>query len=247
MDVDLRKLAEAILSSSKRRSTGPRSRLVDAIMVLLLSRPLRAAEIAEVFGLESKYVSSYLSYWKTRGLVDYDQGFWYLTPEGEEYARAVVERAKASIENEYERIAKTLISEPGDVRVKPTRKSKKGARGEEFRGEFQSFIVGKTVVANNKRHERLSRVICVQEALKDLLDEEEFEIMNFLLMHYSKWGSTYIYLDQMQERLQAEYTWLLRRIRSLQTKNLVYVYTDPRLGIRIGLSKKVKEIMASCS
>ena len=247
MDVDLRKLAEAILSSSKRRSTGPRSRLVDAIMVLLLSRPLRAAEIAEVFGLESKYVSSYLSYWKTRGLVDYDQGFWYLTPEGEEYARAVVERAKASIENEYERIAKTLISEPGDIRVKPARKSKKGAYGEEFRGEFQSFIVSKTVTANNKRHERLSRVICVQEALKDLLDEEEFEIMNFLLMHYSKWGSTYIYLDQMQERLQAEYTWLLRRIRSLQTKNLVYVYTDPRLGIRIGLSKKVKEMMASCS
>jgi len=246
MDIDYKKLAE-IMASGRRRSSGPRSRLVDAIMVLLLSRPLRAAEIAEVFELESKYVSSYLSYWKTRGLVEYDQGFWYLTPEGEEYARSVVERARSTADSEYERLARSLVGPGIPYNVRQTRKDKRAVLKKEKSRESQSFIVGKTFSSYNKKQDRLSRVICVQASLKDMLDEEEFEIMNFLLMHYSKWGSTYIYLDQMQERLKAEYTWLLRRIRGLQTKNLLYVYTDPRLGIRIGLSKKIKEMLQSCA
>jgi len=244
MDIDFRKLAEALASRRSRGRGGPRSRLVDAIMVLLLSKPMRAAEIAEIFNLQSKYVSSYLSYWRSRGFVEYDRGFWYLTPEGEEYARAVVERAKSAISDEYRMLALDLVGR-GDFKL--TINDRKHVARSKNEGKSQSFIVSKRFKVNNKRQERVSAVICVQNSLKDEIDEEEFEVLSALLTHYARWGSTYIYIDQLQERLKADYTWLIRKVRSLQTKNLIYVYNDPRLGIRIGLSKRVKEMLENCA
>ncbi len=242
MKIDFEKLAEALATKAKGRG-GPRSKLVDAIMVLLLSKPMRAAEIAEIFNLQSKYVSSYLSYWRSRGFVEYDRGFWYLTPEGEEYARSIVERAKSVISNEYRVIALNILDENN---LKRTIKDRKTIQEKSVSSEIQSFIVSKRFKANNKRQERVAAVICVQNSIKDEIDDEEFEVLSALLSHYARWGSTYIYIDQLQERLKADYTWLIRKVRSLQSKNLLYVYTDPRLGIRIGLSKRVKEMLNSC-
>jgi DNA-binding MarR family transcriptional regulator len=241
MDVNIKKIVEALTAKSSRG--GPRSKLVDAIMVLLLSRPMRAAEIAEVFGLQSKYISSYLSYWRNRGFVEYDRGYWFLTPEGEEYARSVVERAKSVLSDEYKMLALDIVNQNN---LKQTINDKKLASKPGQGSETLSFIVSKRFKANNKRQERLSAVICVENALKDEIDEEEFEVLSALLNHYARWGSTYIYIDQLQERLKADYTWLIRKVRSLQTKNLIYVYTDPKLGIRIGLSKRVKEMLETC-
>ena len=226
----------------RRPRLGPRSSLVDAIMVLLLSKPMRAAEIAAVFGLESKYVSSYLSYWKARGYVDYDAGLWYLTPKGEEYAYSVVERAKRAVRSELEAIARQLAAE----QISPTVNDKRVRARRRQASEFQSFIAPQTSVGDNKRQDSVSTVVCTLEALKDQLEDDEFEVVNALLSHYARWGSTYLYVDQLQERLQADYSWLMKALRRLQAKNLVYIYTDPRLGLRVGLSRKLKEILRNC-
>lgn len=81
---------------------------------------------------------------------------------------------------------------------------------------------------------------------KDDLDEEELEVLSSLLSHYAKWGNTYIYLDNLAEAMEADYNWLLRVARRLQSKGIVYIYTDPRLGVRIGLTKNMKESLESC-
>ena len=252
-DIDYRTLAETIAGRVRKASRsrgGPRSRLVDAIMVLLLSKPMRAAEIAQVLGLESKYVSSYLSYWKTRGFVDYDRGFWYLTPLGEEYAHEVVERLKSALEDEYARLARSLLLPHKHVSHTINDTRPRAKRGRQRRA--QSFIAPETYTRNNKQQtthppSRVEQVTCALRLLRDKLSEEEFEIMSAILSHYARWGSTYLYADQLQERLQADHKWLFSKLRSLQSKNMIYIYADPRLGVRVGLSRAMKEMLEACS
>jgi DNA-binding MarR family transcriptional regulator len=248
-DVDYRLLAETLARQAKRKPQrgGPRSRIVDAIMVLLLSKPLRAAEIASVLGVESKYVSSYLSYWKARGYVDYDRGFWYLTPLGEEYAHEVVERLRRSLDDEYTRLARSILLP--DEMVNATRNNKARGRSAARGRNSKSFIVSETSKTGNEQigSSRVEQVTCVLRLLKNRLDPEEFEVLSAILSHYARWGSTYLYADQLGEKLQADKTWLFAKLRSLQSKNLIYIYTDPRLGVRVGLSKAMRETLQSCS
>ena len=241
--IELARMLAGGRGGAKPRS-GPRSRLVDAIMLLLLSKPMRSAEIGEVLGLQSKYVASYLSYWKTRGYVAYDSGFWYLTPTGEEYANTILERVKREASNELEILARRIA---GERHVGTTGNDKNQAPRARGQGPSQSFIVGQTGMVSNERQDRGSRVVCALNALKGQLDGDEFEVVNVLLLHYAKWGSTYMYIDQLQERMQADYNWLMRTVRRLQAKNVVYIYNDPRLGMRIGLSRKLKEYLEACS
>lgn len=246
---DYEAIARALVSRTSRRPGrargGPRSRIVEAIMVLLLSRPMRASEIAEVLGVESKYVSSYLSYWRGRGYVDYDRGFWYLTPLGEEYAHDVVDRLKSSLEDEYARLARSLLLREKSVSSTVNDKRRRRRRGASENP--QSFIVASTNNSDNKRSgDRVEQVTCVLRLLRGQLSEDEFEIISSILTHYARWGSTYLYVDQLQERLQADQKWLLSKLRSLQVKNLVYIYADPRLGVRVGLSRAMKDALSSC-
>lgn len=88
---------------------GPRSKLVEAVLVLLLSRPLKTSEIAENFGLETKYVSSYLNYWKKKGLVYQKAGRWHLTPQGEDFAKEIVQ-SKNNTNDQYVTIAKDIFN-----------------------------------------------------------------------------------------------------------------------------------------
>jgi DNA-binding MarR family transcriptional regulator len=83
--------------------------------------------------------------------------------------------------------------------------------------------------------------------LKGLIGEEELEILMTLITHYTRWGTSYMYLDQLQERLNADYTWLMKVLRELQSKGLIYIYTDPRLGVRVGFSKNIKYQLETCT
>lgn len=232
---------EQPLEALKERG-GPRSKLVDAILVLLLARPMKAAEIAEVLRREPKYISSYLSYWKSRGYVDYDLGLWYLTPKGEDYARQVAEAQRDEQFNEFVALAQRLMST-----VSQTRNYKRGGQQGSEGSEVQSFIAGLTNKTDKKLQEsRVSDAACVLQELKDKVSDEESEVVMELLTHYSKYGVTYMYLDQLAEKLKADYEWLLRKVRDLQSKGIVYIYTDPRLGIRVGFSKNVKETLNRC-
>ncbi len=241
---DITDAVRRILEQSKTRERGgPRSRLVDAIMVLLLSRPMRSSEIAAVLGFETKYVSSYLSYWKTRGYVEYTNGFWSLTPKGEEYAEGVLERETAEDVDRMASIAKRILS---SIQVKETINDKTPRGERPGSRKSLSFIVPRTGKGHNELQERVRRASCVLKVYKDDLDEEELEVLSSLLSHYAKWGNTYIYLDNLAETMEADYHWLLKVARRLQSKGIVYIYTDPRLGVRIGLTRNMKEALESC-
>jgi len=227
----------------RRERGGPRSRLVDAIMVLLLAGPRRASEIASILGYETKYVSSYLSYWRTRGYVEYENGLWYLTPKGEEYAEGVLERETSEDKDRMAAIARRILSVPD---VKPARNDKtRGAPGGGARGSL-SFTVGLKGKGDNELQERARRATCMLETLREDLDPEELEVLSNMLSHYVKWGSTYIYIDNLAEKMNADYAWLLRVARRLQSKGIIYIYNDPRLGMRLGLTKNMKAALASC-
>lgn len=223
---------------------GPRSRVVDSIFLLLLSRPMRSAEIAEILGFSSRYVSSYLSYWRARGYVEYNSGLWYLTPRGEEYARAVYMReARRSSSDEYVLAAQRLLSSSIKQTVKDKTQQARGGAPDSLL-PFTAELTGKP---SNKLQERVSVVTCALSKLKSFISEDELDILAHLASHYARWGTTYMYLDQLQEKLEADYSWLMRTLRTLQSKGLLYIYTDPRLGVRIGFSKNLKELLERCS
>lgn len=227
-----------------RGRQGPRSRLVDAILVMLLAKPMRAAEIAGILGYSTRYISSYLSYWKTRGYVEYETGFWYLTPLGEEYAREVLDRESRDRFNEFASIAQRILS---SIPERPAINSKKTRSPNPFTGKPLPFIASLTNNPGNKQQDRGAAASCAMDVIAEELTQDEAEVMRFMLDHYARWGTTYIYLDQMQEGLGADFQWLVRTLRSLQTKGFIYIYKDPRLGMRIGLSKKTKDVIEACS
>ena len=245
LDENVWRVAERIVSSIRRgrERGGPRSRLVDAIMVLLLSRPMRSSEIGDILGLESKYVSSYLSYWRARGYVEYESGLWQLTPLGEDYAREVISRESDREFDKFVSLAKKII----EPTIRGTRKDKK-KRGRGYRDPGSlSFIVEKKGNVDNKRQKRVEEASCILSMLRNSLSEEEYDLMELIMNHYVEWGSTYTYVDQIAESIKADLTWLMRVLRGLQSKGLIYIYTDPRLGVRIGLARKVKQELQYCS
>ncbi|MFP3227914.1 MAG: replication initiator protein WhiP [Caldisphaera sp.] len=233
---------EIINQIKNNEKGGPRSKLVDAILILLISRPMRSNEIAQYLNKETKYISSYLSYWKERGFVEYDMGLWYLTPKGEDFAREIISKTSDEKFNEFVALAQKVAGEL----IKKTINDKNNISEKGKTKESLSFIVNKTNSADNKRQNRVSQVACVLQQLKDSIDEEEMEITSFLLTHYAKYGVTYVYLDQITERLNADYNWLLKRLRNLQSKGILYIYTDPRLGIRVGLTRNLKDMLRNC-
>jgi len=250
MDEEVERAARELLREEMeareraRRSRGPRSRLVDAIMVMLLARPMKSSEIAGVLGYDSRYVASYLSYWRSRGYVEYESGYWYLTPLGEEYARNVLEKEVNDRFNEFASIAQRILSSIHERRAINSKSRGAGAR---HRGPALPFIADFIGKRGNKPQDKARIAECALESIAELgLSSDEIEVYRALLDHYAKWGTTYMYLDQLQEEMEAGYDWLLKTLRELQTKGLVYLYRDPRLGLRVGLSKKSKEVLKAC-
>ncbi len=222
----------------------PRSRVVEAIAVLLLARPMRAAEIAQVLGYPVNYVTSYLSYWRVRGLFTYENGFWKLTPEGERFAKNILARESAERLAQYAALAKSIISSSNEP-ISSAVNGKVVLHAPKPSSSFQQFTVELTSKKNSEPQE--ARYLCVEALLEAVeLNDEEREVFEHMLNHYIKWGSTYTYIDSIEEALNADRAWLLRILRSLQSKGLLYIYNDRRLGTRIGLSKKVKTFLNKC-
>jgi len=166
----------------------------------------------------------------------------YLTPKGEEYARQIAERETDERFNEFVALAQRIAS-----RLNQTRNNKARASRADVTDKSQSFIAELTEKPDKKQQgNRASVAACVLQSLKDRLTDEEAEVVMEMLSHYTMYGVTYMYMDQLAERLKADYEWLIRRVRDLQSKGIVYIYTDPRLGIRVGFSKVAKEVLAMC-
>lgn len=237
-------LLEVIEQLSKQhKGQGPRSKIMEAILILLYAKPMRSAEIAQHLGFTSRYVSSYLSYWKTRGLVEYVNGLWQLTPQGEQLAQQIIARYKNQQINEYLLLAQQIIGE----NVNRAKNNNNIQVTQPQSGQILPFIASKTSQTDPKL-ERKRKVECLLKAISyDKLTDEEKEVLNILLDHYVNWGSTYMYVDQLIETLQANEAWLMRILRMLQTKHLVYLYQDPRLGTRVGFSKSLKKLLQQCS
>ncbi|BDC19891.1 replication initiator protein WhiP [Acidianus sp. HS-5] len=219
---------------TKQLESSPRSKLVEAIIILLHARPLRTSEIASNLGYQTKYISSYLSYWKKKGLVYQDGGRWYLTPQGENLAKAIVDSFSNSKFKEMLVIAKQMLDQ-----VKEPINNKSEQKEEKQEKAFLSFIDSKT--SNTvKKQQNNDPTVCIKEILEKL-DDDERDILLYLINKYKQWGSTYVYIDQIQEEYKADMGWLFKVLRQLQTKRIVYLYQDPKLGLRIGFSKSFKE------
>ncbi|MCY0883123.1 MAG: replication initiator protein WhiP, partial [Acidianus infernus] len=135
-DTDVEKLAEEL---TKQLEGSPRSKLVEAIIILLHARPLRTSEIASNLGYQTKYISSYLSYWKKKGLVYQDGGRWYLTPQGENLAKAIIDSYSNSRFKEMLVIAKQMLEQ-----VKEPMNNKNEQKEEREKKVVLSFIDSKT-------------------------------------------------------------------------------------------------------
>ena len=182
----------------------PMGELMEEILILLLERgPMRAAEIAGELGRSSRYVSSYLSYWRRRGLLEYNHGFWSLTSEGEGLARRLLARRRGQ---------RAAASSSGSSSTSSGSSGCTGSGGS-------------------------------LEGILPLLEDDERVVLEQLLAHYQRWGSTYTYLDELARAMNADPQWLLSVARRLQAKSLLYIYRDRQLGVRIGLSRKLRELL----
>lgn len=219
---------------TKQLESSPRSKLVEAIIVLLHARPLRTSEISSNLGYQTKYISSYLSYWKKKGLVYQDGGRWYLTPQGENLAKAIIDSYSNSRFKEMLVIAKQMLEQ-----VKEPINNKSEQKEEKKEKAVLSFIDSKTSNMVKKQQNK-DPSVCIKEILAKL-DDDEKDILLYLVNKYKQWGSTYVYIDQIQEEYKADIGWLFKVLRQLQTKRILYLYQDPKLGLRIGFSKSFKE------
>jgi DNA-binding MarR family transcriptional regulator len=230
---------------------GPRSRTVEAVLLLLYAKPMKSSDIAKVLGKPSKLVSSYLSYWKTRGYVSYRSGYWMLTKQGEEYVRMFIESLGIPILSPQDVVllAHKLINEQVQLTVNNWTQLKSSQQ----ETEIQRFTINKSGSKVGKQAQQVNPSVlqkalnCVTKILesKDLL-EDEMQILNHLIKHYIEWGSTYLYLDQIAEELHYQVQELVTILRKLQSKRLVYLYTDRRFGIRVGLGKSFKQLLDQC-
>ncbi len=137
--------------------------------------------------------------------------------------------------------AKQILS---NDQVKPSINNKDVQKTDKNERKFCRLLKDKTNKANKKQQKSN-----LEECLRDLtekLNQEENELIKFLLDKYKQWGSTYLYMDQIQEELKADNVWLFRILKGLQTKRLVYLYQDPKLGLRIGFTQSFKKRIEEC-
>ncbi|MEM1645745.1 MAG: hypothetical protein QXL96_07760 [Ignisphaera sp.] len=233
-------------------SRGPRSKIVEAILLLLYLRPMKSSEIAKILGKSSKLVSSYLSYWKVRGYVTYRSGYWVLTKQGEEHVKMFIESLGIPVVSPQDVVllAHKLINE----QVQSTINNWAQLKRPQHETEIQQFVVKSTDSKTGKQTHINLQPTALQKALncvtkilesKDLL-EDEMLLMNHFIKHYIEWGSTYLYLDQIAEELHYQVSELMAILRKLQSKRLIYLYTDRRFGIRVGLGKSFKQLLDQC-
>ncbi len=239
-DADFQEITSARPEESLGKS-GPRSKLMEAILVLLYARPLRTSEIAAHLGHSSKYISSYMSYWRKKGLVYQEGGRWYLTKQGEAIAKEVIESVNNARFNEFLALARLIMAKPDSQ----TKNDKSEQESKKLPQPVLSFFVNQTK-SGNKETQKGDPGVCLKEVLEKL-DGDEREIMNFILSKYMQWNTTYLYLDQIQEETGADVGWLFKVLRRLQTKKLLYLYHDPKMGVRVGFTQNVKALLESCS
>lgn len=240
-------------SINRHLEKGPRSRIVDAVLLMLYLRPMKSSEIASIIGKSSKLISSYLSYWKSRGYVGYKSGYWFLSKVGEEYVRTFIETLGIPVltPSDVVQLAQKLIREPDFATVNnwiQQNSLQKKTKIQQFAVENTGSKVGKQYSEVEARKDSLVKALeCVTKVLasRDLV-EEETQILNFMIKHYIEWNSTYMYLDQIAEELHYPNNELLMILRKLQSKKLVYMYNDARFGIRVGLGKSFKQLLDMC-
>ncbi|AOL15678.1 replication initiator protein WhiP [Sulfolobus sp. A20] len=230
------------LTNDEKFNGSPRSKLVEAVIILLYARPLRTSEIASNLGYETKYVSSYLSYWKKKGLVYQEGGRWHLSRKGEELAKEILDSYTNSKFKEMLVLAKQILDRK--EQVKQTMNYKEEKKSDNKNQKVLWFIDNQTSKVN-KKGQKQEITDCIKEILEKL-EEDEKEILINLLNKYKEWGTTYIYLDQLQEEIRADTNWIFKVLRGLQTKRLIYIYQDPRMGIRIGLSQQLRKLISEC-
>ncbi|MEM3269553.1 MAG: replication initiator protein WhiP, partial [Saccharolobus sp.] len=158
---DIEEIAQQLVNEEKEFKGSPRSKLVEAIILLLHARPLRTVEISANLGYETKYISSYLSYWRKKGLVYQEGGRWHLSRKGEDLAKELLEAYNSSKFKEMLVLAKQILS---DKQVNQTVNNKNEIKEDKNKQKVLLFIGEKTSKDNKKQQEH-NLTDCIKEVL----------------------------------------------------------------------------------
>ncbi len=200
---------------------------VTAALLLALERGFASAEqlateVQRVTGrrLRAKDVLAYLSYYRRKGWVVNHSPVWSLTEAG----KAFVEKYRSHL--------LYLLGE---------------SYGTPSHTKVHTKVNESITLSHTKADERLilkktkARVSETIELLKrKLKNRDEADALQILLFNYFENGSTYMYLDELAEELEADPSWLLRVVlRRMRSRGLVYVWRDGK----VGLGRVVRELL----
>ena len=180
-------------------------------------------------------VSAILYTLRSRGELErWQDGGWYLTERGElkvkqylyfyenlpRLKKAVIEASQILSQLNIQNIQETNKEHTIDVSYTPFSRLTKTNKDKHSLTETKSRLTDISSLTNE-------------------LDEEEKEILNILLEHYEKWGSTWLPVEELVDR-GYDYQYLARILRRLASKKLVYWYQKQG---RVGLGKLAKQVL----
>ena len=167
--------------------------------------------------LQSLY--RYLYYYKRKGWVAQDSPLWSLTELGEKRRKEGLQIRKNSRPPSFNSIIRDnqfCKKSEGLSRVEDPRNLV-----ENLRNQVEETLQRGKLCSTREKYSRIANE----------LGEDEKEVLKYLVEHRCKWGSNYRYFDE-----------LLRVLRRLQSKKLVYLYEDKRKhAVRVGLGKTLRE------
>ena len=181
-----------------------------ALLLTLKSGWATVEELAEeVERLTGRSVSAkdlypYLHYYQRKGWVTSGSPLWGLTDEGTKFVE------------KYERWLLKLVGEKNQ----PTENFASDTKPDE-RVEYRIRNIDKT---------RLNQLI--EKFRQYLRNKDEEDVLRVLLEHFAATGSTYMYLDELAERLGADASWLYREVlRPMRARRIIYVWKDGKVGL----------------
>ena len=215
------------------------SRITALIFLLLLDGPQTAHEIVEYVnsclgtGYSYNLVKQYLYYYRKRGILVYSDGLWSLSDEGEKLVNRI-RRWLCKLVGDGHPSAGHCVEVLCPIYRESSSRYNLSIRKVEV--EYNSSIREVEL-----RHSDYSDVV---EKLKREfeLDNDEVDVIRILLEHYVRTGSTYMYIEELANRMETTPSWLYQNVlRRLKSRGIVYIWRDGKVGI----GRTLKNILAS--
>lgn len=210
-----------------------------AYMLLLLAAegPLDYTTLSSRMGVAPSDVRARARYWMRKGWLSKNSPFVKLTELGEELVSKYAEylaRIASSRYNDTSLLLQTIIERRVNFRKLRLNEGKTRVK----KGKLEQNE-GKSRVNKGKEEQTLAKR--GEERVNERLAEEELRILSALVELCRSGGRGYAYVDQLAELTGLSEDDVLRYSRWLQSRGLVYLYRDRRLGWRVGIRRELRD------